>query len=127
MTSIPICDASHVDENVIEREKKRIPSEDDAIDIAEVFALLGSPVKIRLLSMLSHSEMCVCTMAEILGISQPNVSHHLRSLRQNGVVRFKRSGKRAVYYISNEKNGVMIRRIIEDIILIEENFDHGEA
>ena len=94
--------------------RKRVLTEDEAIDSAEIFAQLSSPARVRLLSMLVQGDMCVCHMAEMLGATQPAVSHHLKSLRQCGIVRFKKQGKRAVYTLADSPAGEMIRRIMED-------------
>ena len=94
--------------------KKRVLTEDEAIDSAEIFAQLSSPARVRLLSMLVQGDMCVCHMAQMLGATQPAVSHHLKSLRQCGIVRFKKQGKRAVYTLADSPAGEMIRRIIVD-------------
>ena len=58
------------------------------------FDCLASPARIRLLCILAIEEMCVCELADMLMMSQPAISHHLRLLRQSGVVKYKKSGKR---------------------------------
>ena len=95
--------------------RKRVLTDDEAIDSAEIFAQLSSPARVRLLSMLVQGDMCVCHMAQMLGATQPAVSHHLKSLRQCGIVRFKKQGKRAVYALADSPEGEMIRRIMADI------------
>ena len=103
--------------------RKRVLTEDESIDSAEIFAQLSSPARVRLLSMLVQGDMCVCHMAEMLEVSQPAVSHHLKSLRQCGIVRFKKQGKRAVYSLADSPAGEMIRRIMDDIHATLDNPD----
>ena len=109
---IHICGANHIDAAHEAQIVERIPDEEAAVDIAAVFAHLSDSTRVRLLSMLNLAEMCVCEMADILGMSQPAVSHHLRVLRQCGIIKFRKQGKRAKYYISPDENGDLIRKLL---------------
>ena len=113
--TFPVCQTEHIDAAHERFILDNIPDEDAAVDAAEVFQQLSDSTRVRLLSMLALEDMCVCEMADILGMSQPAVSHHLRSLRQCGVVRFKKTGKRAVYSISDTRTGHMLRHLLHDI------------
>lgn len=67
----------------------------DAEGLARVFKALGDPNRLRLLSLIaSHEggEACVCDLTEPLDLSQPTVSHHLRVLREAGLVSSERRG-----------------------------------
>lgn len=111
-----ICSSMHLDP---EREAwilKKIPDEESALDASELFTQLSSPTRIRLLSVLFIEEMCVCELADMLAMSQPAISHHLRLLRQSGVVKYRKDGKRVIYYISDSEPGKLARFIIQDII-----------
>ncbi|MEN6470099.1 MAG: metalloregulator ArsR/SmtB family transcription factor [Clostridiaceae bacterium] len=110
-----VCDGAHLNKEHEEWLLRAIPKEDDAIDAAELFSQLSSSTRIRLLSMLALENLCVCELADALKISQPAVSHHLRLLRQSGVVRFKKVGKQVIYYISEGRMGMLTRHIINDI------------
>jgi len=107
-----LCEEAHIDITHEAAIARRIPDEEAAVDIASVFAHLSDSTRVRLLSMLRLSDMCVCEMADILGMSQPAVSHHLRVLRQCGIVKYRREGKRANYYLSPDENGDMIRNLL---------------
>ncbi len=113
--NFPVCQTEHINEQHERYIIEHIPDEDAAVDAAEIFQQLSDSTRIRLLSMLALEDMCVCEMADILGMSQPAVSHHLRSLRQCGVVRYKKAGKRAVYSISDTRTGHMVRHLLHDI------------
>lgn len=115
-----VCDASHLNKEHEAWILKTIPSENDSIDAAELFSQLSSSTRIRLLSMLALEDLCVCELADALKISQPAVSHHLRLLRQSGVVRFKKSGKQVIYYISEGRMGMLARHIINDIFTLRQ-------
>ncbi|MYT19231.1 metalloregulator ArsR/SmtB family transcription factor [Streptomyces sp. SID7760] len=74
--------------------------EDQAADLAKVFKALGDPVRLRLLSMIASragGEVCVCELTPAFELSQPTISHHLKLLRQAGLVDSERRGT-WVYY-----------------------------
>ena len=92
--------------------RAHLPSEDEAADAAAVFTHLSDTTRVKLLSMLAVSDMCVCEMADLLGMSQPAVSHHLRLLRQCDVIRFRKRGQRTVYYLSDNEIGDTVKRLL---------------
>jgi DNA-binding transcriptional ArsR family regulator len=65
--------------------------------LAQTFALLGDPTRTRLLDALSRRELCVCDLANLLGMSLSAISHQLRLLRTARVVKARREG-RMIYY-----------------------------
>ena len=81
-----------------------------ATRVAETFRVLGDATRVRIVHALSLSELCTCDLAVLLGTSEPTVSHHLRTLRQMHLVRFRREG-RLVYYALDDEH---IRRLFDD-------------
>ncbi|WP_432144740.1 ArsR/SmtB family transcription factor [Streptomyces sp. bgisy084] len=74
--------------------------EDQAETLAKVFKALGDPVRLRLLSMIasrSGGEVCVCDLTPAFDLSQPTISHHLKLLKQAGLIDSERRGT-WVYY-----------------------------
>lgn len=74
--------------------------EREAADLAKVFKALGDPVRVRLLSMIASGadgEVCVCDLTPAFELSQPTISHHLKQLRQAGLIDSERRGT-WVYY-----------------------------
>ena len=66
----------------------------DADSLAEVFAALGDPVRLRLLSIVaSQGEVCSCNLEEPLGKSQPTVSHHTKVLAEAGLIVGEKRGR----------------------------------
>ena len=76
---------------------KNIPNENTVLSLAELFAALGDPSRIKILLVLIEGEINVSTLAEATGISRSAVSHQLRTLRQLRIVRARKEG-REVYY-----------------------------
>lgn len=75
--------------------------EDQAVELAKVFKALGDPVRLRLLSMIAScgGEVCVCEMTPAFELSQPTISHHLKLLRQAGLIDCERRGTWVYYWV----------------------------
>ncbi|WP_328833889.1 MULTISPECIES: metalloregulator ArsR/SmtB family transcription factor [unclassified Streptomyces] len=76
--------------------------EDRAADLAKVFKALGDPVRLRLMSMIASrgqsGEVCVCELTPAFDLSQPTISHHLKLLRQAGLIDCERRGTWVYYW-----------------------------
>jgi ArsR family transcriptional regulator, arsenate/arsenite/antimonite-responsive transcriptional repressor len=74
---------------------------DEAMGMAEVAKALGDPVRIQLVDVLrKHAgKVCVCELVPLFDLSQPTVSHHLKVLREAGIVGSERQGLWAYYYV----------------------------
>jgi len=73
-----------------------------AVELATVFKALGDPVRLRLLSMIASrvgGEVCVCELTPAFELSQPTISHHLRLLRQAGLIDCERRGTWVYYWV----------------------------
>jgi DNA-binding transcriptional ArsR family regulator len=69
-------------------------SEDDATDLARMFAALGDPVRLRLLSLIADAgEVCSCDLLDSLGKSQPTISHHTKILADTGLIAGEKQGR----------------------------------
>lgn len=77
--------------------------------LSEIFRVLGDETRTKLIYLLSLEELCVCDLAEILGISVPAVSHHLRLLRAMRLVKYRRDGK-SVYYSLDDHHIISLIR-----------------
>lgn len=86
-------------------------AEADARQVAEMFKALGDPVRLRLFSNIASSpdgEACVCDIQDV-GVSQPTVSHHLRKLREAGLLESERRGSWVYYRVAPGVLAVMAR------------------
>jgi len=73
-TEIERCDFIHVHEDVVKKVKEHIPAERELNDLAEFFKVFGDVTRLKLLSVLFHSEMCVCDLAKTLNMTQSLLS-----------------------------------------------------
>ncbi|MET8468571.1 metalloregulator ArsR/SmtB family transcription factor [Streptomyces sp. NPDC006422] len=79
--------------------------EEQADELAKVFKALGDPVRLRLLSMIASragGEVCVCDLTPAFDLSQPTISHHLKLLRQAGLIDCERRGTWVYYWLLPE-------------------------
>jgi ArsR family transcriptional regulator len=74
---------------------------DEALRMADVAKALGDPVRLQLVDVLrKHAgKVCVCELVPLFDISQPTLSHHLKKLREAGIVDSERRGLWAYYYV----------------------------
>ncbi|MDM7921065.1 MAG: metalloregulator ArsR/SmtB family transcription factor [Pyrinomonadaceae bacterium] len=96
------CEIQFVDEGKVENVRTAMKSAEAIGLLAETFRILGDPTRIKIAFALSKEELCVCDIANLLGVSQSAVSHSLRTLRQMKLVRFRREGKIAYYTLDDE-------------------------
>ena len=75
----------------------------------ELFKIFGDSTRIKILYALYESELCVHDISKLLGITQTAVSHQLRVLKTNKLVRFRKDGKNVFYSLSDDH----VRSIIE--------------
>lgn len=75
-------------------------TEDDAARLAPMFKALGDPVRLRMASMIAaRPELCVCEISPAFDLSSGTISHHLRTLREAGLVDCERRGTFVYYWI----------------------------
>ncbi|MDY2957974.1 metalloregulator ArsR/SmtB family transcription factor [Floccifex sp.] len=94
---VECCQENHVHKNLIDMVNQKLPDVDVLYDLADLFKVFGDSTRIRILLVLFESEVCVCDIAETLNMTQSAISHQLKILKQNKLVKAKRDGK-TVYY-----------------------------
>ena len=96
-TEVECCDGTCVHNQIIEAVKEKMPAEELLNELADFYKVFGDATRIKILCVLLRSEMCVCDLAEMLGMTQSAISHQLRVLKQMKLVKNRREGK-TVYY-----------------------------
>lgn len=82
---------------------------DAVAGLAEIFKALGDPTRVRMLDALSHGELCVCDLAQLIGLSQSATSHQLRLLRALRLVRSRRAGRMVFYALDDDHIVTLVR------------------
>lgn len=91
------CETHHIHENLVHQIEDGMPNEEMMQDLADFYKVFGDLTRIKILCVLFQSELCVCDLAEVTGMTQSAISHQLRVLKQMKLVKNRREGK-TVYY-----------------------------
>ena len=91
-----------VHEDTVNRLLEEMPAEEDLYDLAELFKVFGDSTRIKILYALFSAELCVGDLAQLLGMSQTAVSHQLRVLRTNKLVKGRKEGKIVFYSLADD-------------------------
>ena len=99
--NVECCDFIHAHEDVVEQVRQRMPGEDALYDLTELFRIFGDSTRVRILYVLLESEMCVCDLAMLLGMTQSAISHQLQVLKKSKLVKYRREGKTVFYSLAD--------------------------
>lgn len=102
------CEFLCVHENVVKKVISEMPPDETLYDLAELFKVFGDSTRIKILYALFEAELCVCDIAQLLGLTQTAVSHQLRVLKANKLVKARKEGKNVFYSLDDDH----VRRII---------------
>ena len=101
-----------------------MPSDETLCDLADLFKIFGDTTRMRILFSLFESELCVCAISELLGMTQSAISHQLKVLRDNHLVGCRREGKTIYYFLADEHVRLIVGQGFEH--LTEEEGNHNE-
>ena len=104
------CQIKSVREDVIHEVLDKMSSNKTYQEIANLFKILGDYNRIRILCALYYQEFCVCELSLLLDMSQSAISHQLRLLRNNNIVKFRKENKQVFYSLQNNEIISMIKK-----------------
>ena len=104
--NVECCDFIHAHEDIVEKVRQVMPGEDTLYDLTELF---------RILYVLFESEMCVCDIAALLGMTQSAISHQLRALKSARLVKSRREGKTVFYSLADDHVKAIINQGLEHV------------
>lgn len=96
------CDCNVIHPEIVALVRGKLISEESYYNLADFFKVFGDSTRVRILSALDAHEMCVCDIANVLNMTKSAVSHQLRILRQNDLVRARREGKNMFYELADD-------------------------
>lgn len=102
-----VCEVFNPDTEVVKKLKDKTLDKEVIYNLAETFKVLGDRTRIRILYALKEKELCVCDLSELLDMSSSAISHQLRVLRNNKLVKFRKEG-RSVYYSLDDKHVICL-------------------
>lgn len=96
-----VCDCNVIHQDVVNKTIKNMPDADIFNKLADFFKILGDTTRAKILFALDKNEMCVCDIANVLGMSKSSISHQLGTLRRSGIVRCRKVGKEVFYMLDD--------------------------
>ena len=94
----------------------RMPKGETFETVSEVLKLMSDSTRIQVFWLLCHCEECVINISALVGMSSPAVSHHLRLLKDNGLITSRREGKEVYYTAVDSKEAQLLHVFIEQIM-----------
>ena len=110
------CTESNViHEDVLLRVREKMPNEDPIYEVSELFKVFGDSTRARMICALNIEEMCVCDIAQLLGMTQSAISHQLRALKNARLVKSRREGKTVFYSLADDHVVTILAQGMEHI------------
>lgn len=113
--STDTCDSHIIHKDTINQAKIHLLNDDTALRLSDTFKILGDQTRIKILSLLTENEMCVCDIADTLQMGQSAISHQLRVLRSARLVKFRKDGKEAFYSLDDDHVVSLMNQGLEHI------------
>ena len=102
----------------LEKQAETMPKEEDFQIVSVLFKLLCVRSRVRIFWLLCHCEECVINLSSIVGMSSPAVSHHLRQLKNSGLIVSRREGKEVYYRAADTEQAQLLHHMIEKMVEI---------
>lgn len=96
------CSCNVIHEDTVKKIQESMHSDEDIMDLADFFKVLGDSTRMKIISVLFENELCVCDLAYVLNMTQSAISHQLRVLKQARLVKNRRDGKTVFYSLDDE-------------------------
>lgn len=109
------CESNHIHKDLLKIVDEKMPAETELYDLSELFKVFGDSTRIRILFVLFECEVCVCDLAEALNMTQSAISHQLKILKQNKLVKARREGKSVFYSLADNHVRTIIAQGLEHI------------
>lgn len=103
MSSTDVCEIKSVKTELLEEISSKMKDDNIIQKICDLFKILGDPNRVRIILALGYHELCVCELSLLLDMSQSNVSHQLRHLRNSNIVKFRKKNKHIFYSLNDEE------------------------
>ena len=103
------CDLLHVHPEIVDDVARTMPDDEALFELSELFKTFGDSTRIRILFCLFTDEMCVCDIANLLGMSHSAISHQLALLKRQKLIKARRDGKAVFYSLADDH----VRTIID--------------
>ena len=111
----PDCECEELHSEVIEKKREAMPDLATLYDLSDFFKIFGDSTRMSILFAIDGEPMCVCDIAELLGMTKSAVSHQLKILRQSDLITYRKSGKNVYYTLADDHVRDIIEKALEHI------------
>ena len=111
-----VCEVFDSHEDAVARVREQMLIEEEYSDLSEFFKIFGNPTRLKIISLLSVEDLCVCDISEALELNQTTVSNQLRILRANNIVKYQKEGKMARYSLTDAHIEMIYKVGLEHIL-----------
>lgn len=98
-----------------EEAEKKVPKDEEAVRLADFLKVFGDPTRLKILFALLETELCVHDISKMIDMHQSAISHQLRVLRQNRLVKVRKNGKSSFYSLDDDHVKDILVKTIEHI------------
>lgn len=112
-TSVPTCECEEIHNELVEVARREMPDTETLYDLADFFKIFGDSTRMSILFAIGKRPMCVCDIADLLGMTRSAVSHQIKTLRQADLVTYRKQGKNVIYRLADDH----VHDIIETALL----------
>ena len=116
MEFVDHCEITQVHQGAVDQVRQVLPPDEVLSDLADLFKIFGDSTRIKILYALLRSELCVCDIADLLGLTQSAISHQLRALKNARLVSSRREGKTVFYALADDHVKTIIDQGLEHIL-----------
>lgn len=110
-----VCDCDVIHKEIVTAVKIKMLSDHTFNTLTEFLKAVGDGTRVRILWALDASEMCVCDLAVLLGMTKSAISHQLRTLKQANLVKFRKEGKIAYYSLANDHVKIVLEQSLSHV------------
>lgn len=111
----PSCTEHKLHPDLITHAESGTPDEDALFALADLYKIFGDSTRLRILYVLFETELCVCDIAQLCGMTVSAISHQLRVLKQSRLVKYKRVGKSVFYSLADDHVHTILGQGMEHI------------
>ena len=110
LNETPSCEQFCVHSELTDKAKAEMPDDEKLFDLAELYKIFGDTTRIKILYLLFEEELCVCDIADVLGMTVSAISHQLRILKNAKLVKFRKDGKNVIYSLADEHVSLILNQ-----------------
>ena len=115
MAKQPVCDCDVIHEDLVNAVRGKMQTKEEYLRLATLFKMFGDGTRVQILHALEQSELCVCDLAALLGMTKSAISHQLKALRLADLVTFRREAQIVYYSLADDHVKEIVHKGLEHL------------